>query len=200
MKTTVNAGTSFLSPCWSLRPQFLASAQTLEHKLTMSKYGELAKPNTILCIHPSSSPLPLSQWVPARTFLYTPDHSFYLFIYFFCWSIVDLQHCVNFCCTTKWFNCTYFAVQLLSHVWLFATQWTGACQASLSFTVSGGLLKLMSIESVMPSNYLILYCPLLLPSIFPSIRVFTRVSSLHQVAKVLELHQSFQWIIRIDFL
>ena len=60
-------------------------------------------------------------------------------------------------------------VQLLSHVRLFVTPWTVACQASLSFTISWSLLKLMSIKSVMPSNHLIL-CPplLLLPSIFPS--------------------------------
>ena len=65
-------------------------------------------------------------------------------------------------------------VQLLSHVQLFVTSWTAACQASLSFTISRTLLKLMSIESVMPSNHLILCCPLLLlPSIFPSIRVFS---------------------------
>ena len=64
-------------------------------------------------------------------------------------------------------------VQSLSHVWLFASPWTVACQASLSFTVSQSLLKLMSIESVMPSNHLILCCPLLLlPSIFPIINVF----------------------------
>ena len=54
----------------------------------------------------------------------------------------------------------------------FATTWTVACPAPLSFTVSWSLLKLMSIESVMPSNLLILYHPLLLPSVFPSIRVF----------------------------
>ena len=60
------------------------------------------------------------------------------------------------------------AVQLLSHVQLFATAWTAACQASLSFTISWSLLKLMSSESVMSSKYLILYHPLLLlPSIFP---------------------------------
>ena len=64
-------------------------------------------------------------------------------------------------------------VQSLSHVWLFATPWTAACQASLSFTISWSLLKLMSIESVIPSSHLILCLPLfLLPSIFPSIRVF----------------------------
>ena len=67
-----------------------------------------------------------------------------------------------------------FVVQLLSHVRLFATPWTAAHQASLSFTISQSLLKLMSIESVMPSNHLILCCPLLLlPSIFSNIRVFS---------------------------
>ena len=65
------------------------------------------------------------------------------------------------------------SVQSLSCVRLFVTPWTAACQASLSITNSQSLLKLMSIESVMPSNYLILYCPLLLPSIFPSIRAFS---------------------------
>ena len=80
--------------------------------------------------------------------------------------------------------------------WLFWTEWLllstcpvvfdsfqlhglAASQASLSFTISWNLLKLMSIESVMPSNYLILCCPLLLPSIFPSIRVFSNESVLH---------------------
>ena len=66
------------------------------------------------------------------------------------------------------------SVQSLSHVWLFATPWTAACQTILSITNSWSLLKLMSIESVMPSNHIILCCPfLLLPSIFPSIRVFS---------------------------
>ena len=66
------------------------------------------------------------------------------------------------------------AVQSLSHVQLFATPWTAAHQASLSIIISWSLLKLMSIESVMPSNHLILCHPLLLlPSIFPSIRVFS---------------------------
>ena len=65
-------------------------------------------------------------------------------------------------------------VQLLSHVWLFAIQWTAAHQASLSFTISQSLLKLMFIELMMPSNHLILCLPfLLLPSVFPSIRVFS---------------------------
>ena len=83
----------------------------------------------------------------------------------------------------------FSSVQSLSHVWLFVTPWTTACQAPMSFTNSWSLLKLMPIESVMPTHYLIPYHPLLLlPSIFPSIRVFFQwISSLHQVAKVLEL-------------
>ena len=73
----------------------------------------------------------------------------------------------------------FSSVQLLSHVPLFATQWTAACQASLSITNPRSLLKLMSIESVMPSNHLILFCPLLPPSIFPSIKVFSNEPVLH---------------------
>ena len=69
-------------------------------------------------------------------------------------------------------------VQLLSHVQLFATPWTAACQAFLSFPISLSLLKLMCIELVMPSYHIILCCPLLLlPSIFPSIRVFSNESA-----------------------
>ena len=77
------------------------------------------------------------------------------------WSITSRVH----------FASTYaqcFVVQSLSHVQLFATQWTASCQASLSFTISRNLLKLMSFESVMPSNHLILCCPLLLPQSFPA--------------------------------
>ena len=74
----------------------------------------------------------------------------------------------------------YSSVQSLSRVQLFATPWTAARQASLSITNSRSLLKFMSIESVMPSNHLILCRPfLLLPSIFPSIRVFSNESALH---------------------
>ena len=69
-------------------------------------------------------------------------------------------------------------VQLLSHVQLFVTPWTAACQeASPSFTI-WSLLKLMSIESVMPSNHLVLCRPLLLPSVFPSVREFSNESVL----------------------
>ena len=68
----------------------------------------------------------------------------------------------------------FVVVQSLSCVQLVATPWTAALQASLSFTISWSLLRLMSIESVMPSNHLILCHPLLLlPSILPSIRVFS---------------------------
>ena len=71
------------------------------------------------------------------------------------------------------------SVQSLSHVQLFVTPWTAACQATLSITNSQSLPKLMSINSVMPSNHLILCSPLLLlPSIFPSIRVFSNESAL----------------------
>ena len=73
-----------------------------------------------------------------------------------------------------------FSVQSLSCVWLFENPWTVACLASLSFANPQSLLKLMSIESVMPPNRLIPCCPpLLLPSFFPSIRVFSNESVLH---------------------
>ena len=81
------------------------------------------------------------------------------------WTLALLQHS---------------SVQSLSHVWLFVTPWTAAHQASLSITDSWSLIKLMSIELVMPSNHLILCRPLLLPSsIFQSIRVFSNESVLH---------------------
>ena len=70
------------------------------------------------------------------------------------------------------------SVWSLSHVWLFTTPWTTACQASLSITNSWSLLKLTSIRLVMPSNHLIFCCPLLLSSILPSIRVFSNESVL----------------------
>ena len=73
----------------------------------------------------------------------------------------------------------FSSVQSLSHVRVFATPWTAAWQASLSITNSQSFLILMSIESVIPSNHLILCCPLLLPpSVFPSIRVYSNESAL----------------------
>ena len=116
---------------------------------------------------------------------------------------------------------SFSSAQSLSCVWLFATPWTTACQASLSITNSWSSLRLMSIESVMLSNHLILCHPLLLlPLIFPSISVFSNESTLHirwpkywsfsfsisssnQVAKALEFqlqHQSFQWLFKVNLL
>ena len=96
----------------------------------------------------------------------------------------------------------FSSVQSLSHVWLFATPWTAANQSSLSITNSQSLLELMSIESVMPSNHLILSPPSAF-NLSQHRGLFQWVSSLHQVAKVLKRllqHQSFQWIFRTDFL
>ena len=77
------------------------------------------------------------------------------------------------------FNWSIIVVQSLSSVWFFATPWTAACQTPMSFTISQSLLKLMSIESVMSSYHLILCHPLLLlPSIFPNIRVFSNESAI----------------------
>ena len=108
-----------------------------------------------------------------------------------------------------WLTCFFVLplfgfVQSLSPVWLFVTPWTTACQASLSITNSGSLLKLMSIELVMPSNHFILPSPS--PPAFNLSQhqgLFQWASSSHQVIKVLEFHlqhQSFQWIFRTDFL
>ena len=102
-------------------------------------------------------------------------------------------------------NVQFNSVQSLSCVWFFATPWTATRQAFLSFTISQSLLRFMSIVSVMLSNHLILCHPLLLlPSIFPSIRVFSSESALRiRWSKYRELqlkHQSFQWIFRVDFL
>ena len=85
-----------------------------------------------------------------------------------CWSFVHIKRIL------------FSSAQSLSRVLLFTTPWTIACQASLSITNSWSLLKFMSIKSVMPSNHLIPCHPLLLlPSIFPSIRVFSNKSVLH---------------------
>ena len=122
-----------------------------------------------------------------------------------CWAF-HIDRCLHRCdCAeegkragTRDHSCfSLVVVQLLSCVRLFATQQTAAHQASLSFTISWSLLKLMSIESVMPFNHLILCLPASLPAFTLSQHqgLFQRVSSLNQVARVLELqlqHQSFQ--------
>ena len=90
------------------------------------------------------------------------------------------EHCLCLCYSSFHLSVQFSSVQLLSHVWLFATPRTAARQASLSITNSQSLPKLMSMESVMPSNHLILCWPLLLPpSIFLNIRVFLNESALH---------------------
>ena len=100
--------------------------------------------------------------------------------YYFCYNLF-----YSSCNRTFLYSCNhpkrfqFSSVQSLSCVQLFETQWTAAHQASLSITNSRSLLKLMSIKLVMPSNHLILCCPLLLlPSIFPIIRVFASESAL----------------------
>ena len=104
----------------------------------------------------------------------------------------DIYHCIF---TTTLFHPSIYlsklngfsSVQSLSRVRLFATPWIAACQASLSITNSRSSLRLMSIQSVMPSSHLILCRPLLLlPPIPPSISLFQWVNSSHEVAKVLE--------------
>ena len=106
---------------------------------------------------------------------------------------------------THWYGRKLDSVQLLSRVRLFATPWTAARQAYLSITNSWSLPKFMSIELVMSSNYFILCCPLLLlPSIFPRIRVFSNESTVRigwpNYVEFQLPHESFQWIFRTDFL
>ena len=97
---------------------------------------------------------------------------------FLCLKAVTLIH--TFILTSE-VSVQFSSVQSLSHVWLFATPWITACQASLSITSSRSSVRLMSIESVMLSSHLILCCPLLLlPPIPPSIRVFSNDSTLHK--------------------
>ena len=98
---------------------------------------------------------------------------------FFYWRIIALQNFVVFCQTSTWISHQFSSIQSLSRVWLFATPWIAARQASLSITNSRSSPRLMSIELVMPSSHLILCCPLLfLPPIPPSIRVFSKESTL----------------------
>ena len=121
-------------------------------------------------VNKKSNASPFSPYFTKYTFMYTnsSDH--------FVNTLLGLKVCLkkqalkeNKC----WFL-TFRSVQSLSHVRFFGTPWTAACQSSASITNSRSLLKLTSIESVMPSNHFILSCPLfLLPSLFPSIRVFS---------------------------
>ena len=101
------------------------------------------------------------------------------FLFWVLWTTGSLFSSFHTDCSFSIFNFLFVVVQLLTGVWLFVTPWNAVCQASLSFTISQSLLKLISIESMMPSNRLILSHPLhLLPSNFPSIRVFMNRSAL----------------------
>ena len=133
-------------------------------------------------------------------FTYNQHKHFILFIYFFCvcdpmdcsppgssdhgilqarileWVVISFSKHKRF----SYKDISVSSLQSFSRVWLSGTQWTAALQASLTITNSQSLLKLMPIESMMPSNHLILCPPLLLPpSIFPSIMVFSNESVLH---------------------
>ena len=104
------------------------------------------------------------------------------------------------------FHC-YHCCSVAKLCLLFATPWTAACQVSLSFTISRSLLKLMSFESVMRSNHLILCHPLLLlPTVFPSIRVFSNESALcirwpkyWSFSFSMSRSSEYQWLFRVDF-
>ena len=125
----------------------------------------------------------------SNTITSMPHFNFCGFFKFnFYWTIFALHCSVSFYYTAKWISYQFSSVQSFNRVWLFATPWIAAHQASLSITNSRSSLKLMSIESVMPSSHLILCCPLLLlPPIPPSIRVFFQwVNSSYEVAQVLE--------------
>ena len=95
----------------------------------------------------------------------------------FIWALFFISFKIKFNLISKSLFGGIAVVQVLSHVRLFMTSWTAAHKASLSFTISHNLLKLMSIESVMPSDHLILYRPLLLLSYFLSIKIFSNESA-----------------------
>ena len=123
------------------------------------------------------------------------------------WSSVSIEaDSKRLCCSVFDSALEFSSVQSLGSVWLFPTPWTAARQASLSITNSRSLLKLMSIESMIPSNHL---SHPLSPCSPPALNLclyqglFQWVTSLHQVTKILEFylqHESFQWIFRTDFL
>ena len=137
-----------------------------------------------------------------RLKFYTSNYEYNLLLKLFNKLLYKLK-IFFYCCLNLVVKTTYMFHQIrsdqsLSRVWLFATPWIEARQASLSITNSRSSLRLTSIESVMPSSHLILCHPLLLPpSTFPASGSFQWVSSSHQVAKVLEFqlqHQFFQRI------
>ena len=130
-----------------------------------------------------------SNWLGIKEVAWRRKKCFILFIW-------ETERSMHVCGQKIWSEsaAVVAVVQSLSHVQLFATPWTATHQASLSFTNSWSLLKLMSIESMMPSNHLILCCLFLpLPSIFPSIRVFSvsvKSQMIWELAWILHIHQS----------
>ena len=124
----------------------------------------------------------IGQWIPDRNYFLKIYTSIFLYIHFLIlFSYHKIFSYAKTVCifAPLWMWVQFGPVQLLSRVWLLEIPWTAACQASLSITNSWTLLKLMSMESVMPSNHLILCRPLLLPpSIFPSIWIFSNESVL----------------------
>ena len=147
------------------------------------------------CLYAKKRPIQLPTWLSVSCYSLSIVH----------YPTVEHPCCLATTILSHYLSVRFSSVQLLSRVQLFATPWTAAHQASLFITNSQGWLKLMSIESVMPSNHLILCRPLLLlPSIFPSIGVFSKeVSSSYQVGKVMKFqlkHQSFQWTPRTNLL
>ena len=118
------------------------------------------------------------EWQIKGTYFWSVVKLSFLFL-FYVYSVMRKEKWVKLSHINNNESVQFSSVQLLSHVWLFVTPWTTAHQASMSITNSWNLLKFVSIESVMPSNHLILCHPLLLPpSIFPSIRVFSNESAL----------------------
>ena len=140
----------------------------------------LNHPETIPHSFRSMGKLPSMKPVPGTKMLGTISATYKTLLALLLWH-PDGKRQETYACL-KWLSSdqSLSPVQSLSHVRLFATPWTAAHQASLSITNSQSPPKPMSTESVMPSNHLILCCPLLLlPSLFPSIRVFSNESALH---------------------
>ena len=133
------------------------------------------------------SPSPLTYLSPYKYLLIAQAHPRSMFItsssktaFLPDYSYYTRTSQVTWLCSFSTSIISFSSVQLLSHVWLFATPWTAAHQASLFITNSQSLLKLMSVESVMPSNHLTLCCLLLLlPSVVPNVKVFSNESVLH---------------------
>ena len=152
-------------------------------KVSLHLCSTLKKPKPMEIINPNNRIVFKEKILPyiqrlANVFIFLCFKMLKLWIYHISSIIHQPLTIWIWCCHLK--QAKSHSVQSLSHVQLSVTPWTTARQASLSITNSWSLLRLMSIESVMPSNHLILWRPLLLPpSIFPSIKVFSNESVLH---------------------